>query len=203
VVESTFSNPCQPATDETSPLGTAFFSGFHPLPPDTKVLDTFTINITTTLPIFFYCSQGRHCQSGFVGAINPSSNETFAAYKAAAREAANSLSPGETVDVGPSDDSTATNAAVVSRKGRGGDDSDDDDDGVMNVGAIVGGVLGGLVFMILTITATLFAVLKRRARKQRERAAGMRRRKRRITPADIGNPKLESDSVGVFTQTSI
>jgi hypothetical protein len=201
VVESTFSNPCQPATNETSPLGTAFFSGFHPLPPDTKVLDTFTINITTDLPIFFYCSQGRHCQSGFVGAINPSDNETFAAYKAAAREADKSLSPGETADVGASEDSTATNAAVISRKGRGGNDSgDDSDDGVMNVGAIVGGVLGGLVFMILALTATLFAVLKRRARKKREPAVAMRRR---ITPADIGKPRLESDSAGVFTQTLI
>jgi len=32
--------------------------------------NTFTIDITTTDPIWFYCAQAMHCQAGMVGVIN-------------------------------------------------------------------------------------------------------------------------------------
>ncbi|KAI5858330.1 hypothetical protein BZA05DRAFT_313788, partial [Tricharina praecox] len=83
VAEATFDKPCVPATDDTSALGNAFWSGFHPLPTDTEILDTFTVNITSIAPIFYYCSQGRHCMQGFVGTINAGPDQ-LAAFKAAA-----------------------------------------------------------------------------------------------------------------------
>ncbi|PWW72467.1 hypothetical protein C7212DRAFT_227250 [Tuber magnatum] len=68
-VQANFERPCVPMSNATT--GQGFFSGFRPLLLDTKTIATFTVNITHTDPIFFYCSQGRHCQQGFVGAINP------------------------------------------------------------------------------------------------------------------------------------
>jgi plastocyanin len=52
-----FGNPCK-----FKPGG--FFSGFS----STK--QTFTIMITDTNPIWLYCSQISHCQSGMVAVIN-------------------------------------------------------------------------------------------------------------------------------------
>ncbi|KAK2592512.1 hypothetical protein QQS21_009787 [Conoideocrella luteorostrata] len=87
VTQSSFSNPCQPLQ------GGGFFSGFVPTtasPSET----TFTIEVKDTKPIWFYCGQGNHCQSGMIGAINaPKSGNTFEAFKALAKKASNSTSP--------------------------------------------------------------------------------------------------------------
>lgn len=54
-------------------MTTAFFSGFMPtnasLSATSKVL-TYTIRVMDTKPVWFYCSQAKHCQGGMVGAIN-------------------------------------------------------------------------------------------------------------------------------------
>ena len=51
----------------------AFFSGFMPtnasLGATSKVL-TYTIRVMDKKPVWFYCSQAKHCQAGMVGAIN-------------------------------------------------------------------------------------------------------------------------------------
>jgi hypothetical protein len=51
----------------------AFFSGFMPtnasFAAKNEVL-TYTIRVPDSKPIWFYCSQAKHCQSGMVGAIN-------------------------------------------------------------------------------------------------------------------------------------
>ena len=32
---------------------------------------TYTVMIKDTNPVWYYCSQGKHCQDGMVGVINP------------------------------------------------------------------------------------------------------------------------------------
>jgi len=65
----------------------AFFSGFMPTNATaaaTKNILTYTIRVPDTKPIWFYCSQAKHCQGGMVGAINAyvfSSRNVLAVYK--------------------------------------------------------------------------------------------------------------------------
>jgi plastocyanin len=66
VVRSSFSKPCMPI-EESTPGATGFFSGFMPIQ---QTLGIFTILVNDTKPIWFYCSQYKHCQSGMVGVIN-------------------------------------------------------------------------------------------------------------------------------------
>jgi plastocyanin len=53
-----FANPCA-----FKPGG--FFSGFS------TSKESFTIAVTSTSPIWLYCSTPTHCQSGMVAVINP------------------------------------------------------------------------------------------------------------------------------------
>ena len=59
-------------------------------------MPTFTIKVKNTKPIWFYCSQGKHCQSGMVGVINaPAANtsRTLDSFKALAMKATDNISP--------------------------------------------------------------------------------------------------------------
>ncbi|KAK6533787.1 hypothetical protein TWF694_002716 [Orbilia ellipsospora] len=82
VAQSSFENPCTPLGGESSSAG--FFSGFNAVAKIDDSIPTFTINISSSDPIYFYCAQGRHCQSGMVGVINPPSSDTINSFKAAA-----------------------------------------------------------------------------------------------------------------------
>jgi plastocyanin len=67
VTQSSFDNPC-------NPIDRAIFSAFVPsASPDTASATTFTVKVTDTIPKWFYCGQtnGDHCQSGMLFAINP------------------------------------------------------------------------------------------------------------------------------------
>lgn len=72
VVQSTFDNPCVPIQNIMSNKTNAFFSGFMPTAAaaNTSQLLTYTIRVPDDKPIWFYCSQAKHCQAGMVGAIN-------------------------------------------------------------------------------------------------------------------------------------
>ncbi|KAK4151012.1 hypothetical protein C8A00DRAFT_45702 [Chaetomidium leptoderma] len=89
VAESNFKEPCRP-------LEGGFFSGFVPFEPqvDTPAPTEFTITLEDTKPKWMYCSQGNHCKSGMVHAINPpETGNTFEAYKKAAGDVKASESP--------------------------------------------------------------------------------------------------------------
>ncbi|KAK7545981.1 hypothetical protein IWX49DRAFT_588662 [Phyllosticta citricarpa] len=91
VVESTFDAPCQPINSKD-----AFFSGFMPTSVATgNSILAFTIKITDDRPRWFYCSQGKHCQKGMVGAINPppSGEKTVDAFKALAAKQPENMTP--------------------------------------------------------------------------------------------------------------
>jgi len=62
-----------PIANVMSNMTTAFYSGFMPTNATfgtTSNVLTYTIPVRDEKPIWFYCSQGRHCQNGMVGAIN-------------------------------------------------------------------------------------------------------------------------------------
>ncbi|MCJ1394101.1 hypothetical protein MMC18_006979 [Xylographa bjoerkii] len=94
VVQSTFANPCIPINN-IMPSVKGIFSGFQATTGVTTPI--FTILINDTQPIWYYCSQGMHCQLGMVGVINPPTNETVTQFAAIAAKATVNLSPGMTV----------------------------------------------------------------------------------------------------------
>jgi plastocyanin len=76
VTQSTLDSPC-------SPLAGGFDSGFMPVPDtQTSNFPTAQLTVQKTTPIWAYCRQSTHCQSGMVFAINPGNN--LAAFQAAA-----------------------------------------------------------------------------------------------------------------------
>lgn len=100
VVQSTFDQPCVPMQNVMPNATNAFFSGFMPTNASAAAASgilTYTIRVMDSKPVWFYCSQAKHCQSGMVGAINAaaSGNKTVAAFKALAAQASANLSPGQ------------------------------------------------------------------------------------------------------------
>ncbi|GAB1319394.1 hypothetical protein MFIFM68171_09604 [Madurella fahalii] len=79
VVKSTFDRPCMPS------MG-GFSSGFIPTTVSPSGVE-FEIIIPDDEPIWFYCAQGRHCQTGMVGSINaPATGNTVEAFIAKAKQ---------------------------------------------------------------------------------------------------------------------
>jgi len=97
VAQANFAKPCEP-------LDGGLWSGFVPTQETAKASSwTFSYNVTNaTAPVWFYCSQGQHCQNGMVGVINPPANpnRTLKAFTAAAKEAQANLSPTTTAGEG-------------------------------------------------------------------------------------------------------
>ncbi|KAE8445040.1 hypothetical protein EG329_013754 [Mollisiaceae sp. DMI_Dod_QoI] len=71
VVAGTFANPCEPAPN-------AFFSGY--IKGDLTGDVTFIVNVTSTDPIWFYCSLNAHCMDGMAGVVNAPSGQTVSDY---------------------------------------------------------------------------------------------------------------------------
>ncbi|PSN75035.1 hypothetical protein BS50DRAFT_480015 [Corynespora cassiicola Philippines] len=105
VVQSTFDQPCVPIQNVMTNKTDAFFSGFMPsnasLGAKSQLL-TYTIRVMDEKPVWFYCSQGQHCQAGMVGAINApeTGNKTVEAFTNLARAATENLSPGQVAGQG-------------------------------------------------------------------------------------------------------
>jgi plastocyanin len=75
VVQSSFSNPCQPLSPSPSPntnTSTGIFSGFNFATTEGEAENTFSFVVKDTKPFWYYCSQtvGNHCQMGMSGVIN-------------------------------------------------------------------------------------------------------------------------------------
>ncbi|KAF3926195.1 hypothetical protein ABW21_db0207062 [Orbilia brochopaga] len=95
VVQAAFADPCIPIQQSAAGNGVVgFFSGFMPVAQSATTMPTFTFQVNNTNPIWFYCSQGKHCQNGMVGAINPTANKTLSDFKMRAAQAANNVTPG-------------------------------------------------------------------------------------------------------------
>jgi len=87
VTQSSFAEPCtRQRNTATNELGVD--SGFMPVTLDAKDVPVWTIEVRQdTSPIWMFCNQGNHCNSGMVFAINaPQEGEkTFAAFKEKAK----------------------------------------------------------------------------------------------------------------------
>jgi len=97
VTQSTFDQPCQPISMHSNVTG--FHSGFVPAAASAaqNQMSIFTINVTSTNPMWIYCAQGRHCENGMVMVINAptaaGTNRTLSNYRALAAQA-NTVVPG-------------------------------------------------------------------------------------------------------------
>ncbi|KAF2117941.1 Cupredoxin [Lophiotrema nucula] len=78
VAQAAFDAPCVP-------FNGGFYSG--PFSGTDSGKKKFVYNVTTTNPIWYYCTTQNHCQNGMVGGINiPTSGEkTIAAFASAAK----------------------------------------------------------------------------------------------------------------------
>jgi hypothetical protein len=86
-VQSSFQDPC-------TPLDGGIFAGFKPsnITANTTGLVTFqtvTFPVITPDPMWFYCAQGDHCQSGMTFAINPPAGTVATFDKVAATKTQN------------------------------------------------------------------------------------------------------------------
>jgi len=134
--QSTFAAPCTGMTGGAD-------SGFMPIPAGATTAPTYSVTVTQTTPLWFYCRQANHCQQGMVFAINPTANKTFAAFQQAAMGAttgtaggtsasasASSASAsasassdgtsGSTTSSAPAASSSTTNGAIATGAGAGG-----------------------------------------------------------------------------------
>jgi len=113
VTQSTFDQPCQPIA-MNQPGTAGIFSGFMPVAATSATTPTYTIMINNTTPIWLYCSQAKHCQSGMTMVINvnPTANSTrtLANYQALAAKATVNL-PGNVVEGGSSGTNTSTSTS--------------------------------------------------------------------------------------------
>lgn len=88
IVTSTAAKPCEPKTEN------GFFSGFFPVAQTGVASDNvFRVTVNSTTPLWYYCSQGKHCQAGMVGAVNAKSDDDFDKFKTAAKAASSNVTP--------------------------------------------------------------------------------------------------------------
>ncbi|KAH9980876.1 Cupredoxin [Lactifluus volemus] len=137
VTQSTFAAPC------TFMAGGAD-SGFMPSVAGAATQPMFTVTVTQTTPLWFYCRQANHCQQGMVFAINPTAQKSFAAFQqaamgttpdaaggtsasassasasASASASSESTSGSTTTSSAPAASSSTTNGAIATGAGAGG-----------------------------------------------------------------------------------
>ncbi|KAK3400294.1 Cupredoxin [Sordaria brevicollis] len=88
IVTSTAAKPCEPKTEN------GFFSGFFPVAEAGVASENvFRVTVNSTAPLWYYCSQGKHCQNGMVGAVNAKSEDDFDKFKKAAASASSNVTP--------------------------------------------------------------------------------------------------------------
>lgn len=118
VTESTFDRPCTPKAGGIN-------SGFQPVNEAEGRIPLFTITINDTTPKWFYCAQGRHCQSGMVMVINEDASRnatrTLNTYKSDSARALQSPDSGTSAGTGVISGGTSgtTNAPAASASANG------------------------------------------------------------------------------------
>ncbi|KAL8679677.1 MAG: hypothetical protein Q9224_007012 [Gallowayella concinna] len=91
-----------------------------PVKPDAAMMPSYTIMINDTKPIWYYCSQGDHCQDGMVGVINPpaaNKSRTIESFTALANKATENLSPGQSLSTSSSSSSSGSSSSGSSSSG--------------------------------------------------------------------------------------
>ncbi|KAL1882327.1 hypothetical protein VTK73DRAFT_1886 [Phialemonium thermophilum] len=91
VTQAAFDEPCKPISLFSNVTG--FHSGFQPAAASASEgkVPTFSIQINDTKPIWIYCAQAKHCESGMVMVINENtaanSSRSLENFKSAAAKA--------------------------------------------------------------------------------------------------------------------
>ncbi|KAJ4155225.1 hypothetical protein LMH87_000481 [Akanthomyces muscarius] len=103
VTQSDFDHPCKPIK-EVNPSALGIFSAYQPVAASVAKgeVPVFTIMVNDTKPMWFFCSQGPHCEKGMALVINENtsanSSRSIENYKKLAAEA--SPSTGGTTESG-------------------------------------------------------------------------------------------------------
>ncbi|KAK6508708.1 hypothetical protein TWF506_010786 [Arthrobotrys conoides] len=188
VAQSSLDSPCSPLGGEASTAG--FFSGFNFVKSVDQQIPTFTINISSAEPIYFYCAQGRHCQSGMVGIINPPNSDTISTFKATASKVPLTQVPLTPPTQDLPSPKFSTTAGVLPGATNGADPqytpntpvqkSASTSNGLSTSGYIAVAGVGVLLIGVAAIVAWC-VVLRKRQRKQRaeRRTAHLERERRR------------------------
>lgn len=98
VTQSTFDQPCTPISTVQSNV-TGFHSGYQPAAAskETGMIPTYTLMINDSKPIWLYCAQGKHCQSGMVMVINENTSanasRSLTEFKTLAAQAQSNTAP--------------------------------------------------------------------------------------------------------------
>ncbi|KAK9326438.1 Cupredoxin [Lipomyces orientalis] len=112
VAQAAFDSPCQPLSSPSSGNDVVFFSGI--MTPSGSNSPTFTIEINSTDPLWFYCPVDGHCEGGMVGAINPTSDETVDDFASAAAQVSSSSAPSEPAGDVAIESSSISSSAIPS-----------------------------------------------------------------------------------------
>jgi len=132
VTQSSFAAPCQP-------LAGGVDSGFQPVAANAAQVPSFTVTVNSTAPLWFYCKQASHCESGMVFAINPTANKSFATFQATAKASSPNGAPPASANTSASASvaaSTATSASAAPSSS-----SSSSSNGAIATGAGAGGLL--------------------------------------------------------------
>ncbi|KAL5593961.1 hypothetical protein BROUX41_001013 [Berkeleyomyces rouxiae] len=91
VTQSSFDGPCVPISESSSTAG--FHSGFVPAAASVAKgeIPVYSITVKDTKPLWVYCAQGKHCQSGMSMVINENTATNSSRSLTAYREAASSV----------------------------------------------------------------------------------------------------------------
>ncbi|KAI9445999.1 Cupredoxin [Lactarius indigo] len=135
VTQSSFAAPCQP-------LASGIDSGFQPVAVGATQAPSFSITVNATTPLWFYCRQTSHCESGMVFAINPTANKSFEAFQATAKA---SSADGTPPSSSSSPSGSASSAQSPSSTGSGTSSSSTaSPNSAITTGARAGGLLAAL-----------------------------------------------------------
>ncbi|KAF3070460.1 putative extracellular serine-rich protein [Daldinia childiae] len=125
VAQSNFDNPCTPISDHTNQTG--IFSGYQPVAASKAMgmIPTYTVKVSAKTPLWFYCSQGKHCQNGMVMVVNEntSANATrsLSNFKDIAKGAAANIAPSTTTGGSAGNGTSSGGSESGSGSGSGSD----------------------------------------------------------------------------------
>ncbi|KAI0882553.1 uncharacterized protein GGS22DRAFT_46234 [Annulohypoxylon maeteangense] len=97
VAQSNFDNPCSPIAAHTNTTG--IFSGYQPVAASQAMgmIPTYSVMVSAKTPLWFYCSQAKHCQAGMVMVVNENttanSSRSLTAFKTLAKAQAANVAP--------------------------------------------------------------------------------------------------------------
>ncbi|KAI8982840.1 Cupredoxin [Trametes punicea] len=110
VTQSTFAAPCSNITDANGQV-TGVDSGFQFVPANATQFPVWSITVNNaSAPLWFFCRQANHCQSGMVFAVNPTQDKSYDAFKANAA-ASNAVNGSPQTNTGNSTAGTAASAS--------------------------------------------------------------------------------------------